>query len=210
MPFLLVCQKFQSLGLFPVFLCLFHPWGGHIVGLIAHLLVGYCPKLWFSLLVRTVRFSFSFLMIFQRFEFTPLLYMTYSMALIHALSQALVTSRKVALTGVFCVLAALTASLKARRWSTVARPFLPPACASVIWTFVVALLLTIRRNSFPTLLASVIPLSFEHFPRFPGLYRGWLCFHSVIVLGCFPFLGCGRAFSDTLYGCFGWLLWRFC
>ena len=33
-----------------------------------------------------VRFSFSFLMICQSFEFTPLLYMTYSMASIHALS----------------------------------------------------------------------------------------------------------------------------
>ena len=43
---------------------------------------------------------------------------------------------------------------------------------------------------------------------FPCLYTVWLCFHSAIVLGCFPFLGCGWAFSDTLFGCFRWLLWR--
>ena len=48
-----------------------------------------------------------------------------------------------------------------------ARPFLHPACASVIWAFVVALLLTICSNSLSTLLASVIPLSFEHFPLVP-------------------------------------------
>ena len=48
-----------------------------------------------------------------------------------------------------------------------ARPFFPPACASVIWAVVVALLLTIRSNSLPTLLAGVIPLFIGAFPFDP-------------------------------------------
>ena len=79
-----------------------------------------------------VRFSLSFLIIAQIWEFIPLLFITYMMASIHALSYAFVTSRNVAYTGYFCVLAALIASLRISRWSVVALPFWPPAWASVI------------------------------------------------------------------------------
>ena len=89
----------------------------------------------------------------------------------------------VAYTGPFFVLAELTASLKARMWSTVARPFFPPACASVIWAVVVALLLTIRSNSLPTLLASVIPLPLEHFPLTPLAFVESDCVSSLALLG---------------------------
>ena len=53
------------------------------------------------------------------------------------------------------------------RWSTVAFPFCPPACASVILILGVILLFIILSNNLPKLLASVIPLSLEHFPFLP-------------------------------------------
>ena len=68
-----------------------------------------------------------------------------------------------------CCLRCLIVSLNLSRWSTVAFYFCPPACASVIviLIFGVILLLIIRSNSFPKLLARVIPLSFEHLPLTP-------------------------------------------
>ena len=72
-----------------------------------------------------------------------------------------------------------------------ALPSLPPACASVICSFVVALLFTIRSNSLPTLLASVIPLSFEHFPLVPLPLYSLVMFPFSHCSGMFPFLGCG-------------------
>ena len=114
-----------------------------------------------------VRFSLSFFIIAHIWEFIPLLIITYMMASIHALSYAFVTSRNVAYTGCFCVLAALIASLRISRWSVVALPFWPPAWASVISAIRVALLFTILSKSFPMLLANVMPLSFEHFPLVP-------------------------------------------
>ena len=53
------------------------------------------------------------------------------------------------------------------RWSQVALPGMPSAWASVSWTSSLTLSLMILSNSFPGLLASVIPLSFEHFPLVP-------------------------------------------
>ena len=53
------------------------------------------------------------------------------------------------------------------RWSQVALPGMPPAWASVSWTSFLTLSLMILSNTFPGLLASVIPLSFEHFPLIP-------------------------------------------
>ena len=68
-----------------------------------------------------------------------------------------------------------------------ALPFLPPACASVIWAFVVALLLTIRSHNLPTLLASVIPLSFEHFHLVPLPLYSLVMFPFSHCSGMFPF-----------------------
>ena len=119
-----------------------------------------------------VKFSFSFLMVDHIFVFNPLLYITYMIASIHALSYALVTSRNVAYTCFLCDLAMFIASFRVRRWSVVALPLIPPAWASVTSTIGVALLFTILSNSFPTLLASVIPLSLEHLPLVPfPLYK---------------------------------------
>ena len=53
---------------------------------------------------------------------------------------------------------------KTIRWSTIEHPGLPAAWAFVIVTCFFTLSLMILSYSFPTLLASVIPLSFEHFP----------------------------------------------
>ena len=53
------------------------------------------------------------------------------------------------------------------RWSQVALPGMPPAWASVSWTSFLTLSLMILSNTFPGLLANVIPLSFEHFPLVP-------------------------------------------
>ena len=47
------------------------------------------------------------------------------------------------------------------KWSTVAFPFCPPACASVILILGVILLFIILSNSLPKLLARVIPLSLD-------------------------------------------------
>ena len=80
--------------------------------------------------------------------------------------------------------------------------FLPPACASVIWAFVVALLLTIRSNSLPTLLDSVVPLSFEHFPLVP------LPLYSLVM---FAFSHCSGMlpFSRMWLSIFRYTLWVF-
>ena len=51
------------------------------------------------------------------------------------------------------------------RWSQVALPGMPPAWASV--SSFLTLSLMILSNTFPGLLASVIPLSFEHFTLVP-------------------------------------------
>ena len=45
--------------------------------------------------------------------------------------------------------------------------FWPPACASVMSTVLVILLLIILSKSLPLLLARVIPLSLLHFPFLP-------------------------------------------
>ena len=51
-----------------------------------------------------------------------------------------------------------------RRWSVVDLPSFPPACASVMFICFRARLLMILSYTFPTLLATVIPCSFEHIP----------------------------------------------
>ena len=58
------------------------------------------------------------------------------------------------------------------RWSQVALMSIPPAWASISWPSFVTLSLMILPNTFPRLLASVIPLSFEHFPLVPVLLYG--------------------------------------
>ena len=57
--------------------------------------------------------------------------------------------------------------LSIRRWSAVAFPFCPPACASDMFTTLYIILFIIRSNSFPMLLPRVIPRSLLHFPFFP-------------------------------------------
>ena len=52
-------------------------------------------------------------------------------------------------------------------WSVVALFFLPPAWFSLLLTFVLTLSFMILSKTLPTLLARVIPLSFEHFSFFP-------------------------------------------
>ena len=58
-------------------------------------------------------------------------------------------------------------SLRMSRWSVVALPLVPPACASDMFALDRALLFTILSYIFPMLLATVIPLSLEHFPLVP-------------------------------------------
>ena len=53
------------------------------------------------------------------------------------------------------------------RWSVVDFPCWPPAWASVMLTFGSILLLIILSNTFPKLLAGVIPRSLEHCPFVP-------------------------------------------
>ena len=54
-----------------------------------------------------------------------------------------------------------------RRWSVVDLPSFPPACASVLFICFRARLLITLSYTFPTLLATVIPRSFEHIPFLP-------------------------------------------
>ena len=53
------------------------------------------------------------------------------------------------------------------RWFVVDLPSLPPACASDICICGRVQLSIIRSYTFPMLLDTVIPLSFEHLPFFP-------------------------------------------
>ena len=65
------------------------------------------------------------------------------------------------------------------RWSTVALPCIPPACASVISTIFFAHSFIILSYTFLKLLANVMPLSFEHLPFVP-----FLLYHVFILLFC--------------------------
>ena len=122
------------------------------------------PCLVFSVAFRLL---FSYFTSFQVGRSVPSFCMTYSIASSHALSYALVTSRNAMYASFLFCRRCLIVSLILSRWSTVAFDFCPPACASVILIFGVILLLIIRSNSFPKLLARVIPLSFEHLPFTP-------------------------------------------
>ena len=53
------------------------------------------------------------------------------------------------------------------RWSVVDLPSLPPACTINIFICGRVRLSIIRSYTFPMLLDTVIPLSFEHLPFFP-------------------------------------------
>ena len=73
------------------------------------------------------------------------------------------------------------------RWSQVAFPGMPPAWASVSWTSFLTLSLMILSNTFPGLLASVIPLSFEHFPLVPFLLYSLRIWPSCQLFGISSF-----------------------
>ena len=96
----------------------------------------------------------------------PSLCMTYRMASSHALSSALVTSRNATYASFLFCLICFIVFFSLSKWSTVAFPFYPPACASVIFILGVILLFTILSNSLPKLLARVNPL-LDHFPFVP-------------------------------------------
>ena len=125
---------------------------------------------WPYLVLRVaVRLSFRFRTVSHNESSSPLSYRMCMIPRIHALSYAFVTSWKPMYTSFFLFFADCIACWRMSRWSVVALPALPPACASVISTIVLSLSLIILSNSFPMLLANVIPLSFEHMPFFPFL-----------------------------------------
>ena len=123
----------------------------------------------YCVLIVAVRFSLICFSIFQSFPVSPLLYSAYRIAFSHALSYALVTSRNAMYRSsfLFLFLWVCIIVLSIRRWSAVAFPFCPPACASEMFTTLDILLFIILSNIFPMLLPRVIPRSLLHFPFFP-------------------------------------------
>ena len=86
--------------------------------------------------------------------------------------------------------------------------FLPPAGAWVISAIKVALLFTILSNNFPMLLASVMPLSFEHFPWVPLPLFSRVMFPFSQWGGISLFLSILLYIIQILW--LYWTLWRFC
>ena len=85
--------------------------------------------------------------------------------------------------------------LRAMRWSAVALPGMPPACASVIFVTFFTLSFIILSYSFPALLARVMPLSFEHLPLVP------LPLYSLVMLPCSQLLGRVSSWCTWLIAC---------
>ena len=104
-----------------------------------------------------------------------------------------------------------------------------PSCLC-IWAVVVALLLTIRSNSLPTLLASVSPLPLEHFPLTPLGFVESGYVSSLALLGDYSlyydviehfqvhfsgvFVGLYENFiwdisGSRAFSLFEWFLWRY-
>ena len=103
---------------------------------------------------------------------TPFLWRAYSMASSHALSYAFWTSRntRYAMFPLFRI--SFMICLSTMRWSTVVLHGIPPAWAPVIFTAFFTLSFMILSYTLPTLLARVIPRSFQHLPLVPlPLYR---------------------------------------
>ena len=119
--------------------------------------------------IDAVRLPFSFFMMIQSLPFTPLLSSAYMVALFHALSYALVTSRNTSFGFCFFSMLPLMKLIIRKRWSAVDFPF---NASSLVWGHVyhsLILLFIILSNSFtqPELLLRVILLSLLHFPLFP-------------------------------------------
>ena len=113
------------------------------------------------------RFSFIFFTRSHSGPLRPSLCITYIIASSHAWSYAFVTSKNTMYAGFPWLLISFMTSFRIARWSVVAFPFWPPAWFSVMFILFLALLFNILSNSFPKLLAMVMPLSFEHIPLFP-------------------------------------------
>ena len=111
-----------------------------------------------------VRLLFSFFTIWRFFPVTPFLWRAYSMASSHALSYAFWTFRNTRYAMFPLFLISFMICLSTMRWSTDALPGIPPAWASVIFTAFFTPSFMILSYTLPTLLARVIPHSFEHLP----------------------------------------------
>ena len=102
----------------------------------------------------------------QFFPFTPFGCIACSIRSNHALLQAFCTSGNITYAVFLSFLISWVVWSRIMRWSQVALPGIPPDWASVGWTSFFTLSLMNLSNTFPGLLASVILLSFEHFPWF--------------------------------------------
>ena len=122
--------------------------------------------------ILAVRLLLRFLTMFRFLPSTPFFLRTYRIASSQALSYAFCKSRNTTYAVWFLLFISFTVCFRTIKWSTVELPCMPPARAFVITTCCLTLLLIILSYSFPTLLARVIPISFEHFPFLPceGLY----------------------------------------
>ena len=164
----------MCLGFSLLSLCWFRQLRVRIVGLIVLLLVLCCLLFGFLFSVFPClvlscadRFSFIFFTRSHSGPLRPSLCITYIIASSHALSYAFVTSRNTMYAGFPWLRISFMTSFRIARWSVVAFPFWPPAWLSVMLILFLALLFNILSNSFPKLLARVMPLSFEHMPLFP-------------------------------------------
>ena len=117
--------------------------------------------------ILAVRLELRFLIIFRFIPFTPFSCRAKIIASSRALSYAFCTSRNIMYADSPLALISDMVCFKTIRWSTVQHPGLPPTWAFVIVTCFFTLSLMSLSYSFPTLLTSVIPLSFEHFPFSP-------------------------------------------
>ena len=114
-----------------------------------------------------VRLELSFLAILRFLPSIPFLWRVYSIASNQALSYAFCTSRNIMYAVFLFFVISWIASLSTIRWSVVELPGFPPAWAFVICSSFFILSFIILSYTFPTLLANVMPLSFEHFPLVP-------------------------------------------
>ena len=154
-----------------------------------------------------VRFVFRSFIIFHGSSGVPYLCITYIIASSHALSYAFVTSKNAMYAGLCFDLILLMLFFNISRWSVVDFPFWPPAWASVMLTFGSIHLLIICSNTFPKLLARVIPRSYKHFPFVPFPLYSLIISPSSHCSGMFGV--CIILFMFFMYICFVFfcLLW---
>ena len=115
--------------------------------------------------IYAIRLLFSFFTIWRFFPLTLFLWRAYSMASSHALSYAFWTSRNTRYGVLPLFLVSFKICWSTMRWSTV-----------TLFTAFFTLSFMILSNTLPTLLARVIPRSFEHLLLVPLTLYMWIMF----------------------------------